>query len=80
MGLDAVNLANNHILDHGKEGLISTIESCKKHNIDFFGAAKNLEEAQKPLIRIIGGKRFCLWALLSMNLVLLKITVGEQIH
>ena len=59
MGLDAVNLANNHILDHGEEGLKSTIESCKKHNIDFFGAAKNLEEAQKPLIRIIGGKRFC---------------------
>lgn len=59
IGIDAVNLANNHILDHGEEGLKSTIESCKKHNIDFFGAAKNLEEAQKPLIRIIGGKRFC---------------------
>lgn len=59
IGLDAVNLANNHILDHGKEGLISTIESCKKNNIDFFGAAKNLEEAQKPLIKSIGGKRFC---------------------
>jgi poly-gamma-glutamate synthesis protein (capsule biosynthesis protein) len=57
--IDAVNLANNHILDHGKEGLKSTIESCKKNGINFFGAAKNLEEAQKPLIRIIGGKRFC---------------------
>jgi poly-gamma-glutamate capsule biosynthesis protein CapA/YwtB (metallophosphatase superfamily) len=59
IGIDAVNLANNHILDHGEEGLKSTIESCKKHMIDFFGAAKNLEEAQKPLIKIVGGKRFC---------------------
>ena len=59
IGVDAVNLANNHILDHGNEGVKSTIESCKKYEIDFFGAAKNLEEAQKPLIKIIGGKRFC---------------------
>lgn len=59
MGIDAVNLANNHILDHGEEGLKSTIESCKKYNIEFFGAAKNLEEAQKPLIKTIRGKRFC---------------------
>ena len=41
-----------------KEGLKSTIESCKKHNIDFFGAAKNLEEAQKPLIKNYWRKAF----------------------
>lgn len=59
IGIDVVNLANNHILDHGEEGLRSTIDYCKQHEIDFFGAAENLEEAQKPLIKIIGGKRFC---------------------
>lgn len=59
IGIDAVNLANNHILDHGKQGLISTTELCNKNEIDFFGAAKNLELAQKPLIKTIGSKRFC---------------------
>lgn len=59
IGIDAVNLANNHILDHGEKGLMTTIKSCKDQKIDFFGAAKNLDDAQKPLIRKIGGKRFC---------------------
>tara|TARA_B100000925_G_scaffold171416_1_gene129112 strand:+ start:13092 stop:14216 length:1125 start_codon:yes stop_codon:yes gene_type:complete len=59
IGVDAVNLANNHILDHGDSGLKTTIDSLKKNGINFFGAGKNLEEAQKPLIKIIGKKRFC---------------------
>lgn len=33
-GIKLVNLANNHILDQGKEGLKNTIEVCKKEGID----------------------------------------------
>lgn len=45
-----VTLANNHILDHGKEGLESTVEILKNNNIDFIGVGNNLDEASKPYI------------------------------
>ena len=54
-GLKEINshfftLANNHILDQGEDGLISTIECLKKNGIAFAGAGVNLNEAKKPYI------------------------------
>lgn len=43
------NLANNHILDFGPEGLIETIETLKRNKIHFVGAEENIDEAKKPL-------------------------------
>jgi len=37
-GIHAVNLANNHILDHGASGLMSTIAACEAEGIARFGA------------------------------------------
>ncbi|MFQ6792055.1 MAG: CapA family protein [Thomasclavelia sp.] len=45
-----LTLANNHILDHGKQGLKSTMEVLKRNNILFSGASMNLIEAQKTFI------------------------------
>ncbi len=50
IGFDAVTLANNHILDFGKEGLISTLDVCKKEGVKFVGANLNINEARKPLL------------------------------
>lgn len=47
--VDAVTLANNHILDYGAKGLLDTFESLNKYKIDFVGAGRNLSEAAKPL-------------------------------
>jgi len=44
-GIKLVNLANNHILDHGWQGIKNTIEVCKKEGVDIIGAGKNQEEA-----------------------------------
>ena len=49
-----LTLANNHILDQGVEGLESTIKVLRSHAIDFSGVGKNLTEARKPFIRVIG--------------------------
>ncbi|MDV5116074.1 CapA family protein [Clostridium perfringens] len=54
-GIKAINphfftLANNHILDQGKQGLISTINILKNNKIYFAGAGNNISEAQKPYI------------------------------
>src|SRR5690554_2201329 len=49
-GFRAFGLANNHILDHGDKGLMETMESLKREEIDFFGAGKDLSCAAQPHI------------------------------
>lgn len=55
-GFDCVTLANNHFRDFGDEGCITTINELQKHNIDFVGGGRNLDEAQKILYKEINGK------------------------
>ncbi len=45
-----ITLANNHILDHGKQGLKSTTDVLNKNHIPYVGAGENLLEASKPYI------------------------------
>lgn len=55
--IDVVNLANNHIMDHGPNGLMNTLNVCAKAGISTVGAGKNLDEARKILIKNIDKKR-----------------------
>lgn len=48
--VDVVNLANNHVLDFGEEGLHETLATLKKAKIHCVGAGKNAAEAQAPVI------------------------------
>ncbi len=48
--INLVSLANNHILDYGMQGLVSTRETLKKSNIYFAGAGENFSDAYKPTI------------------------------
>ncbi len=57
INVNAVTLANNHILDFGETGLESTFESCKKNNISFVGAGSSLSEASLPKIIETNGVR-----------------------
>ncbi len=41
VGVNAVSLANNHILDYDVTGLNDTILGCNEHNIDYFGVSVN---------------------------------------
>lgn len=45
-----VTLANNHMMDYGKEGLMHTIDLLDQNKILHTGAGKNIEEALKPMI------------------------------
>ena len=49
-GFNIVSLANNHITDLGKAGLINTINLLDSHGIKHFGAGLNVEEAKRPAI------------------------------
>jgi poly-gamma-glutamate capsule biosynthesis protein CapA/YwtB (metallophosphatase superfamily) len=50
MGVDAVSLANNHMMDYGPEALLDTIEVCERVNLPACGAGKDLDAAMAPLI------------------------------
>ena len=52
--IDVVNLANNHIMDHGAKGLNNTLSVCASAGIAIVGAGKNIKEARRMLIRQIG--------------------------
>ena len=55
-GFDIVTLANNHIMDYGEEGLKSTIKVCKKENVRFVGAGKNIKQARQILLLNLNNK------------------------
>ncbi|HHV28087.1 CapA family protein [Acetivibrio mesophilus] len=48
-GFDVLNLANNHTMDFGREGLMDTVDFINSAGIKTFGAGKNRETAGKPL-------------------------------
>ena len=49
LGADIWNICNNHIMDLGQEGLVSTLEESDKQNAFTLGAGRNIEEASKPI-------------------------------
>jgi len=49
-GFNVLTMANNHLLDCGREGIVETFSALKKHNIKYIGAGKNEEEAHSPEI------------------------------
>lgn len=54
-GIQGVALANNHILDYGREGLLDTIDCLKVNNIFSYGAG-SMEECAVPVYRNVHGK------------------------
>ena len=44
-GIDAVNLANNHVRDFGYDALLDTFSNLDDRDISYFGSGKNADEA-----------------------------------
>jgi poly-gamma-glutamate capsule biosynthesis protein CapA/YwtB (metallophosphatase superfamily) len=47
LNIDAVTLANNHILDYGTHGLLDTFDTLKSKEIAYVGAGTNLKDAAR---------------------------------
>lgn len=62
-GVDVLGLANNHILDHGEEGLACTLKTCRQAGIKTVGAGENIAAASQLLIQNIKGVRVAILAL-----------------
>lgn len=61
-GVHLANLANNHILDHGPDGLMSTIAALDQAGVATLGAGANLSEAGRKVIHEVNGVRVALFA------------------
>jgi hypothetical protein len=59
-GVRAVGLANNHVLDHGVEGLRSTLAACRGAGLLPFGAGLDHDEASCPVVVPVGRWRVAL--------------------
>ncbi len=57
-----ITLANNHILDQGEEGLLSTIETLKNKDVPCIGVGRTPEDAAKPAVLVCNGKRIGVYA------------------
>lgn len=60
--IDILNLANNHIMDHGPTGLKNTLKVCAEAQIKTVGAGENLEQARRILIQKIDNIRIGIMA------------------
>lgn len=57
LGVHAVTLANNHMMDYGPEALADTLATCDEAGIARCGAGLDLEEACRPLTFNVQGRR-----------------------
>lgn len=53
-GFTVLQLANNHTVDYGREGLLHTIDALSSAGIDSVGAGSNVNEAQTPVEQTYG--------------------------
>ncbi|MFQ5864994.1 MAG: CapA family protein [bacterium] len=60
-GFTVVTLANNHIMDFGETGLFSTMCALEYVGVQYCGAGWNLEQAVKPAVVEISGRRIALF-------------------
>lgn len=56
-GFSLISLANNHIKDYQEQGVLDTLEHCKKNDIEYVGAGRNCEEAKQARFFDIKGRR-----------------------
>lgn len=60
LGLGAVTLANNHIMDYGADALADTLAACQRAGLAHCGAGDNLDAALAPLWFTLDGMRIAL--------------------
>jgi hypothetical protein len=61
-GINVVTLANNHLVDCGREGVLETLNALCVAGVTPLGAAANEQAAHEPVIREAGGVRIGLLA------------------
>lgn len=59
-GTDIVSLANNHVYDYGREGLLDTMSSLREKQIPYLGAGEEIDEASKIVSFVANGRKIAI--------------------
>ncbi len=59
-GIDAVSQANNHSMNFGAHGMRDTLAALDQRSIKHFGIGENLDEARKPVIFDVQGRKIAI--------------------
>jgi len=78
LGMDIVDLANNHVGDFGEIAFVDTLETLKKANIPYMGAGHNIEEASTPQYFVVEGKKIAYVAATRAEKVILTPEATED--
>lgn len=57
LGIDIVDLANNHCYDFGTEAFLDTLDTLSGAGIKYMGGGRNIDEASRPVYYIIEGRK-----------------------
>src|SRR5206468_661537 len=61
-GIDCCLLANNHVLDWGRTGLLETLTTLQKLHVKAAGAGRNDREARAPAVLNLADARLLIFA------------------
>ena len=61
-GFSCFGLANNHIMDYGRKGLLETLKRCEEKGIKTCGAGETMKEALSPARFDISGKKISIFS------------------
>lgn len=67
-GFSHLNLANNHAIDQGREGLLDTQRNIQKASMTAVGAGRNMNEASQPVLLTSYPRK--VWLIASLRLAL----------
>ncbi len=56
-GYTMVTIGNNHLLDQGEAGVVSTMRFLRRHKMDYIGAGVSEEAARAGIVRTVNGIR-----------------------
>jgi poly-gamma-glutamate capsule biosynthesis protein CapA/YwtB (metallophosphatase superfamily) len=62
-GVDAVSLANNHVLDYGRVGMFDTLDAATAAGMPVFGAGRDAASAYAPWLVTVRGTRLAVLGL-----------------
>ncbi|MDX1582653.1 MAG: CapA family protein, partial [Thermoanaerobaculia bacterium] len=62
-GIDCAVVANNHVIDWGRRGLVETLDTLKKSGVEPVGAGLSLRSASEPAVLETGEDRILVFAM-----------------
>ena len=78
LGIDIVDIANNHCFDYGEDAFLDTLDTLKGANIPYMGGGRNAEEAALPQYFIVEGKKIAYVAATRAEKFVLTPEAGED--